>query len=265
MDKHGAAASYLKTNRDTWDKRTAIHTASRFYDVDGFLAGKSSLQAIERDILGEVDGKSLLHLQCHFGLDTLSWARLGAKVTGVDFSSAAINAAKKLARQSGLEAEFLCHDVLSLADQMRSEFDIVFSSYGVLCWLPELHSWAQNVARCLRPGGRFLLVEFHPVYDIFAGYPYFHCPEPVVETETTYTENAGDETATVACWSYPMATVISALLEQNLRLLDAQEYPYSPYDCFEGMEERQPGQFFLQHKGQDLPLLYSLLWEKPMQ
>ena len=154
---------FLRTNRELWDAWTGIHRGSAFYGVDAFLSGESSLSGIEREAVGDVSGKRLLHLQCHFGMDSLSWARLGAEVTGVDFSPRAIDAARDLAVQAGLEAEFLCADVTRLPAAWSGRFDIVFTSYGVLPWLPDLVSWAGTIARVLRPGGAFHLVEFHPL------------------------------------------------------------------------------------------------------
>lgn len=120
---------YLAINKSAWNKRTHTHVASKFYDVEGFLSGKCALQEIELSEL-EVKGKSLLHLQCHFGLDTLSWARKGAEVTGIDLSSTAIEKAQELALQAGLEAEFICTDVYSTAEKVSKQYDIVFTSVG---------------------------------------------------------------------------------------------------------------------------------------
>ena len=164
---------YLSINQQAWNERTDIHFTSQFYDVEGFLAGNSTLHDIELNQIGEVQNKSLLHLQCHFGLDTLSWARLGAKVTGVDLSSTAIEKAKQLADKAALAAQFICSDVYGFGEQCQQQFDIVYTSYGVLCWLPSMDKWAETVAKCLKPGGKIHLVEFHPFLDIKFGYDYF--------------------------------------------------------------------------------------------
>src|SRR6187551_1118010 len=159
--------NYLDINKASWNQRTAVHVASDFYGVDAFVKGKSSLQQIELGLLGDVAGKSILHLQCHFGQDTLSLARLGAKVTGVDLSDVAITEARKLARELGLSTDFICCNVYDLPQQLEQQFDVVFTSYGAIGWLPDLDRWAQIVRRFLKPGGRLVLVEFHPFVWMF--------------------------------------------------------------------------------------------------
>ncbi|HEV8573328.1 MAG TPA: class I SAM-dependent methyltransferase [Dehalococcoidia bacterium] len=132
---------YFETNRRHWDELVAIHGRSDYYDVAGFKAGKSSLHSLEREELGDVRGKSLLHLQCHFGLDTLSWAREGATVTGVDFSEPAIDAARALAKDCGIKSRFIVSDIYGLPERLDEQFDVVFTSYGVTLWLPEMARW----------------------------------------------------------------------------------------------------------------------------
>lgn len=249
---------YFELNKQAWDKRVQTHVASRFYDVQGFLAGKTSLQEIELNELGDVDGKRLLHLQCHFGLDTLSWARRGAIVTGVDLSSTAIDQANQLKNKTQLDARFVRSDVYTYADIVAGENDIVFTSYGAVCWLPCLDRWAHTIDKSLKAGGTFYMVEFHPVYDLVTGYSYFHKDQPDVEEESTYTENSDGETAPVAVWSHPLSDVINALLKIGLSIEHVNEFPFSPYNCFEGMEEEQKGRFFLSRSGQHVPLLYSI-------
>ena len=124
---------YLKKNRELWNEITPIHARSAFYDVEGFKKGRSTLDSIELEELGDVSGKSLLHLQCHFGLDTLSWARRGAKVTGVDFSDEAITQARSLSEETSIKANFICSNIYDLPDVIEDQFDIIFTSYGILC------------------------------------------------------------------------------------------------------------------------------------
>ncbi len=251
---------YLRINRAGWDRRTDIHVGSAFYDVPGFLAGGCSLREIERALVGDVTGQRLLHLQCHFGLDTLSWARRGARCTGVDLSPKAIEHARRLASQSGLAADFVCSDVYAYEARIEASFDSVFTSYGAICWLPDLDRWAAKVAQQLVPGGRFHMVEFHPVYDLRAGYGYFHRSAPDIETEGTYTDG-GDSTAArseLATWVHPLGTVVQALIDAGIRIDTLREYPYSPYNCFDGLEEREPGRYYLQHAGHDMPLTYAI-------
>ena len=157
---------HARANRELWNAWTEIHEGSTFYDVEGFLAGRQTLLPIELEELGPDvrEGTTLLHLQCHFGLDTLSWARRGARVTGVDFSDKAIALADRLAREVGLDeaCRFVQSDLYDLPAHLDERFDVVFTSWGVLMWLPDLTAWGRLIARYLRPGGIFYIVDFHP-------------------------------------------------------------------------------------------------------
>ncbi|ABZ78722.1 Methyltransferase type 12 [Shewanella halifaxensis HAW-EB4] len=259
---------YLSVNQQGWDRRVQTHVMSEFYDVAGFLKGASSLQEIELAHL-EVKGKSLLHLQCHFGLDTLSWARMGANVTGVDLSSAAITQARSLAEQAELNAEFICCDVYSVTERVAQQFDLVFTSYGAIVWLPDLDKWTQVIASKLVAGGQFYMVEFHPAQAVFEGYSYFHQDAPDVEDEVTYTENANDDTNTFMSWSHSLSDVINALIKAGLEVNSFNEFPFSPYNCFEGLTEEtvevelpqgteQRQRYFVEQQGQRLPLTYAI-------
>jgi SAM-dependent methyltransferase len=247
----------IETNRRAWDVRTREHVGSRFYDVEGFLAGNSSLKAIERAALGDVAGLRLLHLQCHFGLDTLSLARLGAHATGVDFSPEAIAQANDLARRTQLAAEFALCDVYATPDTVGGGFDRVFTSYGAIEWLPDIGRWARVVADCLRPGGRFHLVEFHPCGYALQGDPYFHSPVPMRIEERSYTENA-TEVVPLHVWTHPLGDVVNALIRAGLRIESLNEFPWSPYDCFPGLVEREPGRFYRDAGQPELPMVYSI-------
>lgn len=254
---------YKKINKESWNKRTEIHVKSKFYDIDGFLQGKSTLNDIELREIGDVEGKSLLHLQCHFGLDSLSWARLGAEVTGVDISSTAINKARSLVEQTKLNARFICSDLYDFGETATELYDYVFTSYGALCWLPDLEQWGRLVANCLKPGGTFYIAEFHPFYDIFSGYSYFYQPEPDIDEEGTYTENDNGEKSTLMTWAHPISEVVNTLIEAGLSIIQLNEYPYSPYNCFENMIEKEEGRFCLKHKDQNIPLIYTIKAIKP--
>lgn len=262
---------YLDLNRALWNAKTEHHLHSAFYDVAGFRAGNSSLQDIERALLGQVQGQRVLHLQCHFGLDTLSLARQGATVTGVDLSDEAIAAARRLASELQLSAEFICCDLYSLPEHLPAEpgFDVVYTTYGVLGWLPDLERWAAVVARYLRPGGRLVLVEFHPVVWMFnpdftaLQYSYFN-RETIQETETgTYADRAAPITTTSVSWNHSLAEVLGSLLRTGLQLTDFQEYDSSPYNCFAHTVEVAPGQFQIEPLAGKLPLVYSVVAEKP--
>jgi 2-polyprenyl-3-methyl-5-hydroxy-6-metoxy-1,4-benzoquinol methylase len=263
MDDGGEEASmdevdYLKLNREGWDRRAEAHIGSRFYDVEGFLAGKTSLREIELAELSGVAGKRLLHLQCHFGLDTLSWTRLGAECTGVDLSPVAIHTARSLAAKAGLQARFVCADVYGFERPGPEAYDIVFASYGALCWLPDLERWAGVVAANLKPGGILYLAEFHPMQELLAGYAYFNQAAPDVEEEGTYTENGAEVVASFATWPHPLSEVINALIGAGIELRRVNEYPFSPYDCFEGLVEREPGRYYRPSAGNDVPLVYTV-------
>ncbi len=253
---------YFEMNRVGWDRRVGVHFRSKFYNVEGFLAGGTSLREIELAELEEVSGRRLLHLQCHFGLDTLSWVRLGATCTGVDISPVAIEQAGHLARSAGLRAEFVCSNVYDFNRGAAGPYDIVFTSYGAVCWLPDLTRWAEVVSSNLAAGGTFYMVEFHPIYDLLAGYPYFAGAGPDVEEEGTYTENGGGAAAELAVWAHPLSSVVSALIDSGIEILRLKEFPFSPHNCFEGMEEREPGRFYLRHRGHDVPIVYSLMGRK---
>lgn len=260
--------SYLEHNRDSWNQRTEHHLSSEFYDVEGFLAGKNSLQAPELALLGDVTGKSILHLQCHFGQDTLSLARMGAKVTGVDLSDKAIQAAKGLNDKMGLDGTFICCDVFSLPEHLDKSFDIVFTSYGTIGWLPDINKWAGIVSQYLKPGGKFVFAEFHPTLwmmdDDFTTitYRYFNS-EPIVEDSNgTYTDREADIQGKEISWNHGLAEVIQSLLTQDLNLLHFQEYDYSPYDCFRHTVQVGERQWRIKHLDDKLPMMYTLLMEK---
>jgi len=240
-------ASLFRDNQSAWDSRVDVHAQSRFYDVEGFLAGKSSLTPMEQRLLGDVNGKSLLHLQCHFGLDTLSWARQGARVVGVDFSGKAVTLARRLTEESGLSerAQFVECNVYDTRAHVAETFDIVFSSFGVVGWLPDLRPWAQVIRESLRPGGRFVLVEFHPYVwmsqvgpDLSIRYPYFNRGAISEEGSGTYAERSAKLSYREHGWNHPLADVMSALLDEGLRLEQFAEYDYSPFDIFPGMVRR---------------------------
>lgn len=255
-------AEYFELNRVGWDRRARVHFESKFYDVAGFMAGATSLRDIELSELNDVSGQRLLHLQCHFGLDTLSWARKGAVCTGVDISPVAIQKARELAELTRLDASFVCSDVYGFKSSASEPFEIVFTSYGAVCWLPDLGRWAEVVASNLTLGGRFYIVEFHPIYDLLAGYSYFTRSAPDIDEEGTYTENGAAAVAQLATWAHPLSSVINALIAVGLRIECVNEFPYSPYNCFAGMVEREPGRFYLTHKGNDVPIVYSVAGRK---
>lgn len=258
MKKMPDDIDYLKINRQTWDQRTAVHIKSDFYDVNGFLQGNTSLREIELAEMPDVAGKKMLHLQCHFGLDSLSWTRKGALVTGVDISQDAIDKATELAQQTRLDAQFICDDIYHFGVSVAPQYDIVFVSYGAICWLPSITRWAELIAASLKPGGLFYMVEFHPVIDLMYNFSYFHRDDPDIETMGTYTDGGDAISTAMATWSHPLADVINALIQAGLTLQGMKEFPFSPYRCFDNLEEKEPGRYYWLKEGHPVPLVYSV-------
>ena len=262
--------NYIEINRELWNEKTKHHVTSAFYNMDNgsFLQGKSSLNNIELRLLGDAAGKEVLHLQCHFGQDTISLARLGAKATGVDFSEEAIRNARKLNEQLNLDAEFICCDIYSLPENLNKQFDIVFTSYGTIGWLPDMKRWALIVSRYLKPGGKFVFVEFHPVVWIFNSdftmveYSYFN-KKAIIETITgTYADrNAPIEKQEIG-WNHDLSEVLQNLIEAGLSIKSFNEFDFSPYNCFRDMVETEAGKFQIKGLEGKLPLVYGLTAEK---
>lgn len=243
-------STILDANRQLWDARVAGHVASTFYDVPGFLAGGSSLMKPELEGLGDVSGQSLLHLQCHFGLDTLSWARRGATVTGVDFSGKAIAQARELAAQAGIAGTFVESSIQDLRSNLQGQFDIVFTSYGAFCWLPDLDEWADIACSFLKPGGRVCIAEFHPHWygldwqNLSIQYPYFNPGHAFTEESTgSYAGDAQLPPLKEYFYSHSLAEVIKALLRNGVQIRNFQEYDYSPYNAFPNLVEDAPGEW----------------------
>jgi SAM-dependent methyltransferase len=259
-----------------WDERVAVHRADRtgFYSVEDFLAGGDSLGPIEAGEIGDVAGKRLLHLQCHFGLDTLSLARRGAEVTGIDFSPAAIIAARELAAQAGLAARFAECDVYDARTAIAGTFDIVYVTWGAIGWLPDIRRWTALVADFLAPGGFLYLAESHPIALLLqheGGRLYCHYPwrsaadEPIVEdTVTTYT---GDETQLTHTrsysWNHAFSDILGGLIDHGLRLDYLHEHETVPWKIFPNAVEADDGMFRLPDGYPRIPLSFSLRASKP--
>lgn len=258
---------YIKINQRSWDMRTEVHYDSAFYDNEAFINGKNSLNDIELNIIGDVKGKSILHLQCHFGQDTIQWTRLGASATGVDFSRNAIKRAKDLAEITNSPATFIQSDIYDLPNHHDQQYDIVFTSYGTIGWLPDINKWAAVINHFLKPGGQFLIVDFHPVVWMYDDnfekltYKYFN-DDPIVEEEGTYTE--GDEHLKVKCisWNHGLGEIINSLIHQDLKIKSLDEFDYSPYDCFQGTEKIADRKYRITKMGDKIPMVYAILAEK---
>ena len=258
---------YLDNNRSLWDGWTRLHAPSKFYDIEGFKAGRSSLKPLEIEEVGDVAGKSLLHLQCHFGQDTLSWARRGARVTGADFSGEAVRLARSLAAELNIPADFVCSNVYDLPAALDGRFDIVYTSYGVLSWLPDLDAWAEVIAHFLKPGGFFYIVEQHPFHSMLADdgrtfeYPYFRTPVPLkLHSTGSYAEpDAPGFSHTEYNWTHSLSDIVNAVVRAGLRLDFLHEFDYLWHaDAFSELEEFEPGKGRLKNWPVNLPLMFSL-------
>ncbi len=256
---------YLATNRALWNAKVDIHYASEFYAMPQFLQGQTSLRHIELGLLGDLAGKSVLHLQCHFGQDTLSLLRAGAqRAVGVDLSDRAIKQAEKLAELLNLPAEFICCDLYSLHEHTEELFDLVFTSYGTTTWLPDLDQWAQTIARRLKKGGRLLFVDFHPVVWMFdddftrVGYDYFNTGAIVEDTTGTYAQPDAPIKGKYVGWNHSVSETLNALLKVGLRIEYMQEYDYSPYTCFKHLRKDGEEQYRIEHLQHRIPMTWAL-------
>lgn len=260
--------NYIDINRKTWNEKTEFHIQSDFYNQKGFLNGENSLTPIELELLGNIKGKSILHLQCHFGQDTISFSRLGAKAVGADLSDNAIEKAREIAQQLNTETIFICCDIYDLPNHLNEQFDIVFTSYGTIGWLPDLDKWAKIISQFLKAGGKFVMADFHPVVWMFddnfekIGYNYFKS-EPIIETvEGTYADKNAPINSKTVTWNHSTSELLNSLLRNNLELNAFNEYDYSPYNCFNATEEFEPKKFRIKHLEKKIPMVYSILATK---
>lgn len=260
--------NYLEINKNSWNARVDPHFESDFYFVDEFLKGRNSLNSIELDLLGDIKGKSILHLQCHFGQDSVSLSRMGAKVTGIDLSDKAIDKAKELAQQCGTDTQFICTDVYHLPKVLDEKFDIVFTSYGTIGWLPDLKQWAGVINHFLKPGGAFIMAEFHPVVWMYDDnfehiiYNYFN-EKPIVETsEGTYADVSAAIVQESISWNHPLSDVLQNLIDEDLIIKNFREFDWSPYPCFRHLEEFEKGKWRIEKFGNKIPMVYALYAKK---
>lgn len=255
---------YVAINKKWWNTITPFHSKSKEYRLQEFKKGASSLQPIELKELKNVKGKKLLHLMCHFGLDTLSWARKGAIVTGVDLSNASIDLAKQLSKENNIPAEFICSDIYKLPKILQKEFDIIFMSYGVLLWLSNIKKWARLIHKYLKKGGTFYIVELHPFtnilsYDCKMKYDYFDKGPFLDEASGTYTNWEENIQGKTYEWSYTISDIFGALNDAGLHITYFHEFPFTMYDQFPGhMRKNRKGQYVLKDKNFQIPLLFSL-------
>lgn len=260
---------FIDANRSVWEEWTRTGMTPAFGKLERFRRGEEVLQGFELDEVGDVSGKSLLHLQCHFGMDTLAWARHGASVTGVDFSEEAIDLAHQLRADVGMDAQFVRSDVYRLPEVLDERFDLVYTSFGVLAWLPELDRWARVIDHFLEPGGSFYIADYHPFALVFTetediAHPtftqsYFRADEPM--------ELAGEEGGqrfVIYGWPYTLGGIVSALAAVGLRIEFLHEFPFSESRHLDFLVERHDGTWTLpEGLHGNLPLLFSLRATKP--
>jgi SAM-dependent methyltransferase len=274
-----ATQDTIRSNRDVWDTWTKIHVGSAFYDVASFKNGQRPIRIAdyEREEVGSVEGKTLLHLQCHFGLDTLSWARLGATVTGLDFSEEAIAAARTLAAEVGIPATFVQSDVYRAPEVLAEQFDIVYTSNGVLGWLPDIVGWARVAAGFIRAGGFLYITEIHPVALVWEDegvepgelrlrYPYWSHPDPIrIEVKGSYADHEAPTEGLVEYgWDHSLGEIVTSLANEGLRIEFLHEFDFVRWPV-EFLAKSEDGRYRLPPgtKGQ-LPLLFSLKASKPL-
>ncbi|HVA02487.1 MAG TPA: methyltransferase domain-containing protein [Acidimicrobiales bacterium] len=256
-------------NRTSWDQRVPVHVASEFYDVEGWLREGRGPRPQEAAALGDVSGLDLVHLQCHFGLDTLAWARLGARVTGLDFSAPAIEQACVVAQRAGLEerATFVCANVYDAVEALDHQtFDVVYVSLGALCWLPSVARWASVAAGLARPGGRLLLHDVHPLSDALSDdelvleHTYFEEPEPYIDDSgVTYT----DATYSVSMernysWNHSLGEIVTAVIDHGFVLEGLEEHDWTSFARFPWLVREGDQRYVLPPGRPRIPLSFSL-------
>lgn len=232
------------------------------------MKGRTSLNEIELSLLGPLKDKSILHLQCHFGQDSLSFARMGARVTGIDLSDNAISQAKRINKELALDAEFICCNIYDLPEHLEGQFDIVYASYGTIVWLPDLEKWASIISRYLKPGGQFVFVEFHPVVMLFdhdfekIAYRYFNSG-PIIETETgTYADRNASMSQENVTWNHSLSEVVNSLIKAGLEIRRLDEHDYSPYNCFNRTKKIADRKYRIEHLDDKIPMVYSIVAQK---
>jgi SAM-dependent methyltransferase len=252
-------------NRESWNELTTLHADSDFYDIDSFKKGKTSLNNIEIEELGDLKGKKILHLQCHFGMDTLSLARLGAEVVGVDISDTSIQKATELSIELEIPAKFIRSNVYDIENVVNETFDIVYTSYGAINWLDDLDKWARIVHHYLKPNGIFYMVEFHPLRymlndksEIYRSYFKSKPIETVVEKSYTDKSELLNKGLKHVEWHHSLSEVINSLISRGLKIEFLNEFPYQVYNCFPNLIENGKGNWVSEKYGDKIPLMYSI-------
>jgi SAM-dependent methyltransferase len=263
---------YIAENRAHWEELAAVHPSTEFYDVASFLEGETTLDALEREEVGaDVAGASLLHLQCHFGLDTLSWVREGAReAVGVDFSETAVDTARDLRDAVGIDAgraRFVRSDLYDLS--LAERFEVAFTSYGTIYWLPDLDRWAEVIAAHLAPGGTFYVADLHPFVNPFGedttaddptfAYPYFPDERLTFEEQGSYADGDLDlDNPRSHGWHHPIGGIVTALVGAGLSIEFLHEHPWATFARFDAMEADEEGRWRLPDLDHELPMTFSL-------
>lgn len=260
----------FETNLKLWNGWAKVHKDHPNYGIERFLKGENRLSEIELAELGDVSGKSLLHLQCHIGVDSLSFSRMGADVTGIDFSEEAVKAAKDFAEKTGLSAKFIQSNIYDIEEVLADQFDIVFTSYGVLAWLPDLEKWAKLIARYLKPGGVFFIAEFHPAHDMICEdgknieNSYFNTGSAKrFQNCGSYVDSEADFRHDSLEWFHSLGEVVNSLIGAGLVIKSLKEYPFCPFEE-EHLVEKEPGHWVFRDLTVDFPMIFSIKAEKPV-
>lgn len=268
VEEGGGTADWRALNRANWDDRVPVHLASSFYDLGAFRAGADSLRPFEPAEAGDVTGKHLIHLQCHIGLDTISWARRGALVSGLDFSAPAISAASALAHELGIEASFVVPDVYdAVAAFGGRRFDIVYTGIGALVWLPDIPRWARVAAELLAPGGFLYLVEGHPFAQILddasglglvVARDYFDSGPEVQDWAYTYTDGPALDHVRSVQFQHGVGEIITALVQAGLRIEFLHEFNFDAFGRFDSLRRQEDGTYWFPDGGPRVPLIFSV-------
>jgi SAM-dependent methyltransferase len=278
MEEH-EIRRYLTANRANWDARATIHRDSAFYDIARYIDDPHAISdtvAWDREQLGELAGLDILHLQCHIGTDSISLARLGANVTGLDFSSESIRIARELSAQARAPVTFVCADVHTADRVLVPQFDVVYATAGVLCWIPDFRTWASAAASCMRPGGRLYIRDGHPVKDTFdysrsddllvCTNDYFAGEPDIDDAGYTYTRDGVQVASPVNYqWIHPLSTVVTALAELGLRIDRLDETDWTGWQAFPWLIRADHGheRWTFPPGHPRLPLAYSITATKP--
>ena len=252
-------------NRSAWNEIVDIHINHSEYRVLEFIDGGHTLKRIELEALGDVTGKTLLHLMCQFGLDTLSWARQGAIVTGVDISDQSILRANELVEKSGVKGTFVRSDVLDLIGVLDQKYDIVFQSYGTHVWISDIFKWAEVVAHYLKPGGTFLIVDEHPANVMFMDPPfdYFMKEPDITPNAPDYCDKDFKIKGTLVEWQHPLSKIINALISAGLVIDHVGEYPHGFWCQDEGWTEDEEHYWWPPGGPAKYPVMMSIRAHKP--